>query len=138
MGTGQYRVFVCTKRRRPDDPEGSCCQVGAIAIYDQFAAQIQTHQLGDRVDLRQCGCLDRCDAGPVAMVVRIQGRFSAGEAPPTPLSLWLSWLPTKLQVKLRQWLFPRRHTYGYLTPQDVPAIVQQHLLQGKPLKRCQL
>jgi hypothetical protein len=61
--------------------------------------------------------------GAVAMIYR-----------PTRQSF--SWLPTKIQIKLRRWLFPNRYTYGHLSPADVTDIVQSHLINGQPLKRC--
>jgi hypothetical protein len=32
----QYRVFVCTKQRRENDPEGYCCSAGALELYPAF------------------------------------------------------------------------------------------------------
>jgi (2Fe-2S) ferredoxin len=125
MNSCQYRIFVCTKQRSADDPEGCCCNAGAIDIYQTFKSEIDRMQLNDRIEVRQSGCLDRCEAGAVALVCQIdRGSFN--------------WLPTKLRVKLRHLLFPHRHLYGSLTTADIPEIVQHHLIEGKPLKRCQI
>lgn len=125
MDSTQYRVFVCTKKRPQDDPEGCCCNSGALNIYQAFESEINRLQLSDRVIVRKSGCLDRCESGVVAMICQPQ-RSDFG------------WLPTKIRVKLRKLLFPNRHLYGNLTPDDVQAIAQSHLVNDKPLKKCQL
>jgi (2Fe-2S) ferredoxin len=125
MNSPQYRVFVCTKQRTLSDPEGCCCNAGAIEVYETFQAEIQSRQLSDSVEVRRCGCLDRCDAGAIAMIH--QSRHPS-----------FSWLPTKVQIKLRRWLFPNRFTYGHLNPESVTDIVQSHLVNGRPLKRSQV
>jgi (2Fe-2S) ferredoxin len=125
MRSPQYRVFVCTRQRDPNDPEGCCCNVGAIEVYKAFQTEIEARQLGDRVQIRRSGYLDRCEAGAVALIYQPKQQF-------------LSWLPTKLQIKLRRWLFPNRHTYGHLSPANVPDIVQSHLVSGQPFKRYQI
>ena len=123
MDSFKYRVFVCTKKRAADDPEGCCCDAGALDIYQAFQNEVDRLQLGDRVEIRKSGCLDRCQAGVVAMVYQPnRGEFS--------------WLPTKLRVKLRKLLFPNRCLYGNLTPDDVRAIAQSHLINGQPIKQC--
>lgn len=125
MNSPQYRVFVCTKQRSPNDSEGCCCNAGALDIYQAFQAEIQNRQLSDRVKVRRSGCLDRCEAGAVALIYQPnQGEFS--------------WLPSKLRLKLRRLLFPNRHLYGHLTCADVGAIIESHFVNGQPLKRCQI
>jgi (2Fe-2S) ferredoxin len=121
MKLPQYRVFVCTKERS----EGCCCNVGALDIYQAFQAEIQQRQLSDRVEVRRSGCLDRCEAGVVALVYQ-------------PKWNEFSWLPMKLRLKLQRFLFSNRHLYGHLTRADVRAIVDGHLVNGRPLKRCQI
>lgn len=125
MDSPQYRVFVCTKQRSPNDPEGCCCNAGAMEIYQAFQDEIVRLQLGSRVEVRRSGCLDRCEAGTVALVYQ-------------PNRSDFSWLPTKLRLKLRQLLFPNRHLYGHLTCADVRAIAESHFVNGQALKRCQI
>jgi (2Fe-2S) ferredoxin len=115
MNSTQYRVFVCSKQR----PEGGCSDCGAIDIYQTFQAEITIRQLTNRVTIQQSGCLDCCAVGAVALVYRTN-------------RVDLTWLPTKLRLKLRRWLFPHRHTYGRLQREDIPAIVQNHFIDGKP------
>ena len=120
-----YRVFVCTKQRSATHPEGCCCSAGALEIYQAFQAEIQQQQLGDRIEVRQSGCLDRCEAGAVALVYQ-------------PRRNEFAWLPTKLRLKLQRFFTPQRCLYGHLTCADVPEIVESHFVQGHALKRCQI
>ena len=125
MNLSKYRVFVCTKKRAANDPEGCCHDRGALDVYRAFQDEITRLQLGDCVEVRKSGCLDRCEAGVVVMVYRPnRGEFN--------------WLPTKLRVKLRKILFPDRFLYGNLTVDDVKAIAQSHFLQGQPFKQRQI
>jgi (2Fe-2S) ferredoxin len=125
MNPSKYRVFVCTKKRSPNDPEGCCCNAGALDIYQTFQDEVERLELSDRVKIRQSGCLDRCEAGAVAMVCQSQGRE-------------FSWLPTKLRIKLKKILFPNRVLYGHLTSVDVRAIAKSHFIDGKILKESQI
>jgi (2Fe-2S) ferredoxin len=125
MNSSKYRVFVCTKKRSPSNPEGCCCNAGALNIYQTFQAEVERWQLSDRVEVRQSGCLDHCQAGAVAMVFQTQGKK-------------FDWLPTKLRIKLKRILFPNRVLYGHLTSFDVKAIVQSHLLNGQLFKKRQI
>lgn len=121
----QYRVFVCNKRRHPEDPEGCCQNCGSLAIYQAFQAEIKEQNLQDLVEIRTSGCLDRCEAGAVALICQTQQEK-------------LSWLPTKVRIKLRNILFPNKCLYGNLKVNDVPAIVNSHFLKRKPLKKYQI
>lgn len=125
MDSSKYRVFVCTKKRAADDPEGCCCDAGALDVYQGFQDQIERLQLQDRIEVRKSGCLDHCEAGVVAMVYQPnRGEFN--------------WLPTKLRVKLRKLLFPKRIVYGNLTPDDLKAIAENHFVKGKVSQSHQL
>jgi (2Fe-2S) ferredoxin len=93
-----------------------------MAIYEAFQFEVQRQQITDLVEIRQSGCLDCCASGPVALVIPPQNEA-------------FTWLPTKLRLKLREWLFPNRHTYSHLTLEDVSAIVQNHFLHGQPLRQ---
>lgn len=125
MNLPKYRVFVCTKQRAADGTGGCCCSAGALEIYDRFQSEIATRQLGDRVEVRKSGCLDRCEAGAVALVYRTNWREFA-------------WLPRKIRMKLQRLLFPNRTFYGHLTIENIPDIVESHLIAGRPLKRCEI
>ena len=125
MNSPQYRVFVCTKKRSDDNPEGCCCNVGALDVYQAFQTEIDRLELRDRVTIRKSGCLDNCEFGAVAMVYQPQGNEFA-------------WLPTKIRIKLKKLLFPNRIFYGNLTPANVKAIAQSHFIEGKIVKKHQI
>jgi (2Fe-2S) ferredoxin len=114
----KYRVFVCTKQRDLNDREGCCHNRGAIEIYQAFLNEIKQRQLEQHVEVRRSGCLDRCEAGAVALVSKVK-------------SMEPSWLPTKIQKKM----LSNRHWYIYLTVEDVPEIVDRHFVNGQPLER---
>lgn len=61
-------VFVCTNRRDPGNPKGSCAEKGSEAVRDEFKRQL--HELGVKGKIRAnaAGCLDQCPRG-VAVVV---------------------------------------------------------------------
>jgi (2Fe-2S) ferredoxin len=123
MNTPKYRVFVCTRQRGDlNNPENCCFNCGGIEIYQAFCDEIEQRQLEDRVEIRQSGCLDRCEAGAVVAVYRANWQNFA-------------WLPDKFQRKLRKILFPNRHLYGDLISEDIPAIVESHFIDGQPLKQ---
>lgn len=124
MNSSKYRVFVCTKKRAADSSEGCCCDRGALDIYQAFQDEVNRLGLCDRVEVRKSGCLDRCEAGVVAMVVKPNRRFA--------------WLPTKLRVKLKKLLFPNRYLYGNLTIDDVREIAKSHLLKGHSVRKSQI
>ena len=121
MNSPKYRVFVCTKQRSPNDPEGCCHSCGALEIYQAFQEEIEQRQLQSQVEIRRSGCLDHCDAGVVALVYQ-----------PKPHEL--SWLPKKMQ---RQF-FANKHWYGRLKRSDISELVESHFVNGQPLKRCEI
>lgn len=125
MNSKRYCVFICNKQPNPGNPGQCCGSAGASEIYEAFQAEIAERQLGERVEIRQSGCLDRCNFGPVALVYRPD---------------WgdLKWLPTKLRLKIRRRFFPNRHFYGHLIKGDIPEIVDSHFVKDNPLKRYQI
>jgi (2Fe-2S) ferredoxin len=126
MNQPKYRVFVCTRQRGDLNNTESCCfNCGGVAIHQAFIDEIDRQQLANQVEIRQSGCLDRCESGTVVAVYRAN----------LPDFVWL---PDKIQRKVRKILFPNRHLYGHLTCEDIPAIVESHFIDGKPLKRCQI
>ncbi len=123
MNPPKYRVFVCTRQRGDlENPENCCFNCGGVEIYQAFQAEIARHKLTNRVEIRQSGCLDRCDAGTVVAVYCANWQN-------------FTWLPDKIQRKIRKILFPNRHLYGHLTREDIPAIVESHFINGRPLNQ---
>ncbi|MGB8699644.1 MAG: (2Fe-2S) ferredoxin domain-containing protein [Thermosynechococcaceae cyanobacterium] len=117
----KYRVFVCTKQRHPDDPEGCCHSCGGMEVFQAFQQEIRRKHLENQVEIRSSGCLDRCESGAVALVYQP--------------SQELPGLPMKLREKLLKKLpHPTKHMYGSLKHKDIPAIVDSHFIKGQPLK----
>jgi (2Fe-2S) ferredoxin len=123
MNPPKYRVFVCTRQRgNLNNPEDCCFNCGGVAVYQAFLDEIDRQQLANRVEIRQSGCLDRCESGTVVAVYRASWQN-------------LSWLPDKIQRKVRKIFFPDRHLYGHLTRADIAAIVESHFANDRALKR---
>jgi (2Fe-2S) ferredoxin len=126
MNSPKYRVFVCTRQRGDrTNPENCCFNCGGVEIYQAFRDEIDRQQLANRVEIRQAGCLDRCESGTVVAVYRANWQNFA-------------WLPDKIQRKLRKILFPNHYLYGHLKREDIPAIVESHFITERPLKRYQI
>jgi (2Fe-2S) ferredoxin len=126
MTQPKYRVFVCTRQRGDlNRPEDCCFNCGGVEIYQAFRAEIDRQQLTNQVEVRQSGCLDRCEAGTVVAIYRANWQN-------------FTWLPDKIQRKIRKIFFPSRHLYGHLTSADIPAIVESHVVNGQPLKSRQI
>jgi (2Fe-2S) ferredoxin len=126
MNQPKYRVFVCTRQRGDlTQPKNCCFNCGGAEIYQAFLDEIDRQHLANQVEVQQSGCLDMCEAGTVVAVYRANWQN-------------LTWLPDKLQRKVRKILFPNRHLYGHLKRENIPAIVKSHFINGKPLKRCQI
>ncbi len=86
-----------------------CISSGCHAIRDALVACLEEKGLAGSVDLAETGCIGTCDLGPVMVI----GGDSGGD------SSHLSNRSSVLYVKL--------------TPQDIPAIVESHLLHGRIL-----
>jgi (2Fe-2S) ferredoxin len=130
MPSSQYRIFVCTKTRSANDPDGSGCgNCDGAAIYTAFERAIAQTGLGAQIQVKAAGCLDHCTAGPVAMVFPPTDR--------TRLFDW-PWLPKalrdRLQTKIQKKIARDRVYYGPLSPADAMTIVQQHCIQGKVIQ----
>lgn len=120
--TTQYRVFVCNKKRSPQSLEGCCHQCGSMDIYHAFLQQIKEQGLQNGVEVRTSGCLDRCDAGVTVLICQTQRER-------------LSWLPKKIRIKLRDFMFPNKSLYGHLNVNVIPDLVRSHFLKRQVLKK---
>lgn len=61
-------IFICTNRRDPNNPKGSCANSGSEEICNLFKKAL--HDAGLRGDMRanSSGCLDQCAFGPTVVV----------------------------------------------------------------------
>lgn len=64
----QRHIFFCLNQR--DNGENCCADHNAQAAFDRCKAQVKAQGLAGpgRVRVNKAGCLDRCAAGPVAVV----------------------------------------------------------------------
>lgn len=64
----QRHIFFCLNQR--DNGEACCAQYDALAAFDRCKALVKAAGLSGpgQVRVNKAGCLDRCAAGPVAVV----------------------------------------------------------------------
>jgi (2Fe-2S) ferredoxin len=64
----QRHIFFCTNERQ--NGEACCAQHDALAAFERCKAQVKAAGLSGpgAVRVNKAGCLDRCAAGPVAVV----------------------------------------------------------------------
>lgn len=68
MPRRELYCFVCTNRRAPENPKGSCAHGGSEAVLDRLKALVAERGLKDRVRVMASGCQDLCAHGPVVSV----------------------------------------------------------------------
>ena len=60
-------VFVCTNRREPGHPRGSCADKGSEHLRDYMKSRAR--ELGIKgIRVNSAGCLDRCELGPSVVI----------------------------------------------------------------------
>jgi (2Fe-2S) ferredoxin len=64
----EKHVFICTNRRDPSNPKGSCAQKGSDAIRERFKKEIFERGLKGRMRANAAGCLDQCENGCTVVV----------------------------------------------------------------------
>ena len=61
-------IFICTNRRDPDNPKGSCALKNSDAICQTFKKELSLRGLRGKMRANSSGCLDRCEHGPSVVV----------------------------------------------------------------------
>ncbi len=64
----EKHVFICTNRRDPSNPKGSCAAKGSEAIREEFKKQIYERGLKGRMRANAAGCLDQCENGCTVVI----------------------------------------------------------------------
>jgi (2Fe-2S) ferredoxin len=95
----ERHLFICTNRRDPANPKGSCAQKGGEALKDRFKKELYDRGLKGKVRANAAGCLDQCEHGCSVVV------------------------------------YPEQVWYGRVTVDDVPEIIEQHIVGGKIVER---
>lgn len=73
-----FRIFVCVKTRQDGRP--ACGNAGAAEIMAALRVEfVRRGQPAAHIDVRPCGCLDRCDQGPV--LVGFSGAIAEAAVP---------------------------------------------------------
>ena len=80
MPDWKHHVFVCTNKRPPGHPKGSCGDRGCNEVRTALAEAIDARELFETVKLNTTDCLGPCRAGPT-MVVYPENVWYAGARP---------------------------------------------------------
>jgi (2Fe-2S) ferredoxin len=64
----ERHVFICTNRRDPGNPKGSCAEKGSEAVRDEFKRQLHEHGMKGHIRANAAGCLDQCARGASVVV----------------------------------------------------------------------
>jgi hypothetical protein len=77
-----FRIFACVKTRQDGRP--ACGNIGAAEIMTTLRLELARRgQAAAHIDVRPCGCLDKCDEGPV--LVGFTGAIAEAAVPPRKL-----------------------------------------------------
>ena len=68
MSRFERHIFVCTNRRAPDNPKGSCAGSGSEVLCARFKEELAKRGLKGRMRANASGCLDSCEQGPTVVV----------------------------------------------------------------------
>ncbi len=60
-------LFVCTNRRDPDNPKGSCAQKGSEELVPRFKQLLKQKGLALRLRACSTSCLDLCESGATVL-----------------------------------------------------------------------
>ncbi len=61
-------IFICTNRRDPQNPKGSCANSGSEEICTAFKKEVAERGLRGQVRANSSGCLDQCAGGPTVVI----------------------------------------------------------------------
>ena len=64
----ERHLFICTNRRDPANPKGSCAAKGGEALRDRFKKELYDRGLKGKVRANAAGCLDQCARGVTVVV----------------------------------------------------------------------
>jgi (2Fe-2S) ferredoxin len=95
----ERHLFICTNRRDPLNPKGSCAAKGSEALKERFKKELHERGLKGKVRANAAGCLDQCEHGCTVVV------------------------------------YPEQVWYGRVTVEDVPEIIERHIVGGQPVER---
>jgi (2Fe-2S) ferredoxin len=77
MPDWKHHVFVCTNKRPPGHPKGSCADRGCADVLTALADAVERRELFETVKVNSSNCLGPCRQGPT-MVVYPENVWYAG------------------------------------------------------------
>jgi (2Fe-2S) ferredoxin len=69
----EKHVFICTNRRDPANPKGSCAAKGSEQVRERFKKELAERGLKGRMRANAAGCLDQCEHGCTVVVYSDRG-----------------------------------------------------------------
>ena len=68
MPRPDYHVFICSMKRPPGHPRGSCGEHGADTLTPAFAQALMKRGILQKISITQTSCLGPCQAGANVLV----------------------------------------------------------------------
>lgn len=68
MAEFEHHIFICTNKRPPENPRGSCDPEGLGELQLAFKKELAARGLKDTVRANKAGCLEQCEHGPSVVV----------------------------------------------------------------------
>jgi len=68
MPKPSYHILVCTNKRPPGHPRGSCSESGSEAVLTKLTMGIEQKMLFGKAIISTTSCLGPCGMGPVVIV----------------------------------------------------------------------
>jgi len=68
MPVRERYLFICTNRRKDDDPRGSCAAKDSEKIADELKKELGKLGVAKKVRACKSSCLDMCEAGVSILV----------------------------------------------------------------------
>lgn len=68
MPSWKHHVFVCTNKRPPGHPKGSCADRGCNDVLLALTEEVEKRELFETVKVNSSNCLGPCRSGPTIVV----------------------------------------------------------------------
>lgn len=105
-----FRLFACMKTRQ--DGRRACGNAGAAEIMTALRLELARRgRVAAHIDVHPCGCLDRCERGPI--LVGLSGSVAEVAVPP--------------RQPLQKLIHSPKVCFEHISVRDVPDIVDQLL-----------
>jgi (2Fe-2S) ferredoxin len=99
----EKHIFICTNRRDPGNPKGSCAAKGSEEVREAFKKLVHERDLRGRMRANAAGCLDQCERGVTVVIYPEQcwyGGVTAADVPEIVESHLIAGVPVeRLRMK---------------------------------------